>query len=188
MSNPRRPWPCRVGSVVVFAILILTIGCQDPNQRAKRPEDKPDPTPQQVAGMLEPNVLGVACYYDSFNPWIWNEDRTVVRGLKINALYLRGPNSIGVFGDGIIHPKLYVAYHDDQGKLAYKMVKEWTFDVQQAMPFRAKKRTKVGWGYALFLNWGDLNVQGRDVRLIVSFDRADGVMIAGSKKDFKIPK
>jgi hypothetical protein len=150
--------------------------------------DRPPPTPQQVALMLEPNVLGVSCFYDPINPWLWNTEHTVVRGIKINALYLRGPNYTGVFGNGVIRPKLLVSSRDEQGKIQYKLVKEWSFDVNQAMPFRAKKRMKAGWGYALFLNWGDMDLTGRSLRLIVNFERADGIIISGSKKDFRVPK
>jgi hypothetical protein len=138
--------------------------------------------------MIEPNVLGVSCFYDPFNPWLWNNEHTQVHGIKINALYLRGPNYTGVFGEGVIRPKLFVQYRDDEGKIQYKLIKEWSYDVDQAMPWRAKKRTKAGWGYCLLLNWGDLNLAGRSVRLTVTFERSDGVSVSGSKKDFKVPK
>lgn len=138
--------------------------------------------------MLESNVLGVSCFYDPFNPFIWNSEHTRVQGIKINALYLRGPHYTGVFGDGVIHPKLYVATRDEEGKLTYKLIKEWSLDVNQAMPFRAKKRMKAGWGYALFLNWGDMDLTGQSLRLTVNFERTDGIVISGSKKDFRVPK
>lgn len=155
---------------------------------AKSGDPDREPTPEEVARMIEPNVLGVSCFYDPFNPWIWNEDHTQVRGVKIGAMFLLGPESTGVFGDGIILPKLFVSYRNEQGKRAYKLVKEWSFDVDQAMPFRAKRRTRWGWGYALFLPWGDIDLAGRDVRITVSFKRADGLLISGSKKDFRVPR
>ncbi|MBI4581793.1 MAG: hypothetical protein HY718_19005 [Planctomycetes bacterium] len=155
------------------------------NKNRPNPEQ---PTPEEVARMIEPNVLGVKCFYDPRNPWIWNIEHTQVRGVRIGALYLLGPKSTGVFGDGVIHPRLFVAYHDEQGKLQYKLVKEWTLDVQQAMPFRAKRRSDGGWGYSLFLPWGDLNLAGREIRLTVSFERTDGIVISGSKKDFRVPR
>ncbi len=138
--------------------------------------------------MLEPNVLGISCLYDGFNPWMWNTDHSQVRGVKIGALFLLGPKSTGVFGDGVIHPRLFVSTRDEKGKVIYRLVKEWTYDVGQAMPFRSKRETRWGWGYALFLPWGDIDLGGRDVRLTVSFERADGVVISGSKKDFRVPK
>ncbi|HOA72911.1 MAG TPA: hypothetical protein PL151_07460 [Phycisphaerae bacterium] len=147
-----------------------------------------EPTPEEVARMLEPNVLGVSCFYDPFNPWIWNTEGTVVRGIRINALYLRGPNYTGVFGDGIIRPKLYVCRRNEQGEVEPQLVKEWSFDVEEAMPFRCKRRVEAGWGYALFLNWGDLDLSNQIIRLIVQFERRDGIVISGSHKEFRVPK
>lgn len=147
-----------------------------------------DPTPEEVARMLEPNVLGISCLYSPNDPWLWNTDHTRVRGIRINALYLQGPNYTGVFGDGIIRPKLFVSTRDEQGQVQYPLIKEWSLDVDQAMLFRAKKRVRAGWGYSLFLDWGDLDLSGRTVRLIVQFERADGIMITGGKKDFQVPR
>jgi hypothetical protein len=147
-----------------------------------------EPTPAEVARMIEPNVLGISCFYDPFNPWMWNNEHTEVHGIKIGSLFLLGANSTGVFGDGVIHPRLYVGYRDENARQQYKLVKEWTFNVDQARPFRAKRRTRWGWGYALFLPWGDLKLTGRDIRITVTFERTDGIVISGNKKDFKVPR
>jgi hypothetical protein len=80
-----------------------------------------------------------------------------------------------------------VAHRDEQGQVQFQLAKEWSLDVQQAMPFRSKKRAHAGWAYALFLNWGELDLQGRLVRLVVEFERADGLVVTGSKKDFRVP-
>lgn len=167
-------------------LALVTMGC-GPGQGFGRSDQATQPTPDQVAHMLEPNVLGVSCFYDPFDPWIYNEDRTRIRGIRISALYLRGPNYTGVFGDGIIKPRLYVAYRDEAtGERKYQMVKEWAFDVEQAMPFRSKRETRAGWGYCLFLDWGDLPLEGRSIRLLVTFERKDGLSIGSSKKDFRV--
>lgn len=182
-------------TLFTYAMAAVLAGC---TENGMSPETRPaqgytpppghEPTPDEVARMLEPNVLGVSCLYDPLSPWIWNSEHTRVCGVKINALYLQGAHYTGVFGDGVIHPKLLIAGRDEKGEVEYRVIKEWEFDVQQAMPFRAKKQTRAGWGYALFLNWGDLNLAGRSVRLIVDFRRSDGIVISGSKKDFRVPK
>jgi hypothetical protein len=184
----------RLAGTVVFGAIGLA-GCgQNPGAMSRPADGGPsrkagtDPSLDEVLRMLEPNVLGVSCFYDPFNPWIWNSEHTRVRGLKINALYLRGPNVTGVFGDGTIQPKMYVGYRDEQGIPQFKLIKEWSFDVQQAMPFRSRRRTRAGWGYSLYLNWGDLNLAGRDIRLTVEFVRNDGIKVPGSRKDFRVPE
>lgn len=184
-----------LGPVVWIVLVIAGLpGCADQNGQPSLFQAKPDaaskvgePTPAEVARMLEPNVLGISCLYDPFNPWIWDLDRTYVRGVKVGALYLLGPKSTGVFGDGVIRPRLTVAQRNEKGEIEQVLVKEWALDVEEAMPFRAKKRSRWGWGYGLFLTWGDINLMGRDIRLTVTFERSDGYVITGTRKDFRVP-
>lgn len=193
-QNTRLRYAVRAGAALTLAAFLS--GCaQDgaspqtrPAQQQSNWQGNSEPTPDEVARMLEPNVLGVTCFYDPFNPWIWNTEHTHVRGIKINALYLRGPNYTGVFGDGTFRPKLYVEVRDERGNKTPKLIKEWTFDVNQAMPFRAKKRMKAGWGYALFLDWGQMDLSGQSLRLTIEFERSDGIVISGSNKSFRVPK
>jgi len=56
-----------------------------------------------------------------------------------------------VFGEGVIGPRVVRATLDELGKLQYKLINEWSFDVQQALPFRAKKRMKRDGALRLFL-------------------------------------
>jgi hypothetical protein len=198
------PWTCPIAAAVLTLILA---GCQNPrndasgapqsrpapaigdmpSQRKSGPPRKLDPKLEEVIRMREPNVVGISCLYDPFNPWLWNSERTHIKGVKVGALYLLGPESTGVFGDGVIRPRIYVLQRDQQGKADYKLLKEWSFNTQEAIPFRAKRRTRWGWGYGLFLSWGDLDLTGRDIRLIVNFERLDGLVIAGNKKDWRVP-
>ncbi len=171
---------------LAVALAAGAAGCNQP-QKETGPAARSLP-PDQIAQMLEPNVLGVSCFYDPFNPWLWNEDRSKVRGIVIGALYLQGPDSKGVFGDGIIRPKMYVAQRDEKGERKWTLLKEWDFDVQKAMPFRSKRLVRPGYGYSLFLSWGDeFDLSGREIRLIVSFERSDGLTVGSSKKDFRVP-
>jgi len=137
---------------------------------------------------LEQKIVRVAAYYPTHNPWIWNDARTHVRGIVISALYLEGPDILGVFGDGVIRPRLYV--YDPAGAVDTQMqlVKEWSFDVDQARPFRSTKRTLLGNGYRFHLIWADeLDLSGQSIRMVVVFERRDGTLIYSGKKDFRVP-
>ena len=170
-------------AMVLLSGGLLTAGCQ-------APDDKPVMTAQQVIDMpLEKNVVGVVAYYPSANPWIWTENRSRARGIVINALYLEGPNVSGVFGDGVIRPQLYVLDRSRGKRIEPVLVKEWSFDPRQAMPFRSKKRTIMGHGYRFHLIWGDdFDLTGKDIRVVVIFERVDGKIIHSGKKDFRVPK
>lgn len=157
--------------------------------KASQSPDRYTPSTEAVVNMkLEPNVLNVAAYYAPYNPWVWTNDRSRVRGIIISALYLGGPDVLGVFGDGIIQPRLYVLEPDENDVKQPKLTVEWAFDPAQALPFRAKKRTAMGWGYGMRLLWSeDLDLSGKDIRMTVSFERRDGRTVHSGKKDFKVP-
>lgn len=174
--------------VLVLACALITgaAGCQAPSGGGA--QGPVTATPQQVAEMLDPNVVGVVAYYDPYNPWLWNENRTRPRGIVIQALYLEGNRpGKGVFGDGVISPRMYVRTVDDQGEPDWKLAKEWNFTAAESIPYRSKKQTTQGWGYRFHLPWGDLDIAGREIRMIVQYRRSDGRTMLSGKKDFRVP-
>ena len=186
------------GRLLVFALaatFLLLTACNAPGPTSTPDSTGPSTpagaaTPEQVAQMpLEPNVVSIATYYTPYNPWLWTPDRSRVRGIIINAFYLGGPKNLGVFGDGVIRPTMYLLDTSQQSKQPPRLLKEWSFDPNQAMPFRAKKQTAMGWGYGrLPLVWGDeLDLGGKEIRITVSFERRDGAIVHSGKKDFRVP-
>ena len=172
--------------LAALAMLAFT-GCgPEPTSRPARQ----GPTAGDIAAMSEPNITQVAPLYDPFNPWIYNRDRSAIRGVVIGALYLLGPHSKGAFGDGVIRPRLYVAQRLPDGGRKWRLVKEWSFTPEQAMPFRAKRETAFGWGYRLYLHWDDIgeDLHGQEIRMIVSFERRDGLTVGSDAKDMRVPK
>ncbi|HSW44087.1 MAG TPA: hypothetical protein VLM89_00780 [Phycisphaerae bacterium] len=172
---------------VTAALAFLPTGCDAPPGSVQPGQQI---SPDQVAQMpLEKNVTGVAAFYAPYSPWIWNKDRSRIIGIAVNALYLMGPDSLGAFGDGVIRPRMYLLEAgDDARQKSPKLVKEWPFGTQQAMPWRAKKRTAMGWGYGFRLLWGEeLDVSGKEIRMIVSFERTDGKVFHSGQKDFRVP-
>lgn len=164
------------------AVLVLS-GCQVPPSGNQL-------TAQQIANMpLEKNVSAVAAFYNPYNPWLWNDDRSKIIGLLINAMYLIGPNSLGAFGDGTIHPRLYVLEGPTGANAKTpRLVKEWTFNPQEAMPWRSKKKTAMGWGYGPRLIWGDgVDLAGKEIRITISFERTDGKVFHSRDKEFIVP-
>lgn len=172
--------------LLMLALLALS-GCQGgmglagaaPDQAASRPARVVDPN-------LEETIVGVIAYYNSFNPWLWNDSKTKPIGIDVQALYLAGPKSKGVFGNGVIRPRLYV-HETANGQDDYRLAKEWSFDVQQAVPWRSNKTTVQGMGYRIPLVWEDLDLIGREIRMIIAFERSDGKLVLSSKKDFRVP-
>ena len=145
-----------------------------------------NPTPEQIARMRDPNVLGVSAHYNSFDPWLWNESRERPRGIKV-SIYLLNEDYKGTFGDGIIRPRLYVREFKD-GKSTWVLAKEWSFTPEETVPWRSRQRRVWGWGYGLLLVWEDLaKLAGREVRMIIEFERADGRRVSSGKHDLRVP-
>jgi hypothetical protein len=136
----------------------------------------------------EPNVMRVVVLYSQYSCWMWSEDKTKITGIYIAALYLLGPQGKGVFGDGVIRPKLYIMEPNKEGTKVPKLAKEWSFNVEEAMLFRAKEKRALGWGYGLPLGLGGLDIGGKEIQLVVSFERSDGLPCNSEKKYFKVPK
>ena len=161
-------------------------GC-DPAAGGIRPPVR-DSAADKVARMpTEPNILNVVAVYNPYTPWLWTEDKARARGIYIGGLYLIGPNWQGVFGDGVIKPRLYVMERQPDGTKAPVLVKEWSFGVEEVLPFRGKMRSKLGWGYGLPLDWGDLNLGGREIRVVVAFEGSDAQIVTSAKKDLIVP-
>jgi hypothetical protein len=169
--------------------LLLCGGC-DPaasGGTATRPGDAL--SPEQIARQgTESHIIGVIAYYPSYTHWIWTEERDRVSGLKVGALYLEGPGGKGVFGDGVIRPKLYVRQKQTgDSTQEWQLVKEWSFDALAAFPLRTKKPTVQGDGYMLPLSWNDLNLGGHEIRLVITYERSDGHVVRSRPKYWRVP-
>ena len=181
----KRRLPYKIGLLALLGLVVA--GCNGPgggwaaSQPASRPAD---------LGPLEDNVIGLSCFYAPISPWIRSQDGSEVRGIVISGLYLQGPKGMGVFGNGTIKPKMLVVSYDKTGKKTYNPVKEWSYSVDQAMPWRSKKPNAYGYGYRLHLIWDDttLDLGGQEIRMIVNFERADGRVVGPSRKDFRVPR
>jgi len=161
-------------------------GCEAPNPAEQR---KPYLTAEEAVNMpLEENILSVAAFYAPINPWLLTDDRSRVRGIVISSLYLGGPDHLGVFGDGIIRPRVYVLDTDKKNPKPPQLVKEWSFEPEEALGFRSKRRTMMGYGYRFHLFWDDeLDLAGKNIRVTVVFERRDGMLIHSGQKEFRVP-
>lgn len=176
----------------VPAGLLLLGGCTDP--RAKSPaKDSLAPvkaTASETERMTaDPTVTRVVAYYDPFNPWMWDESRSQVKGIVVNRLYLAGgTDGLGVFGDGTIRPRVFILDNDRTNPKPPRLLKEWSFNVEQALPFRRTTRSVQGQSYSLPLAFDPgTDLAGKEVRIIVTFERSDGMVVQSGKKDFRVP-
>ena len=136
------------------------------------------------------NIVQIVKFYTR-GPWLQFRQDGGPRpdGFKVSALYLiDGQTDRGAFGAGTIAVNLYVVERDEQGDDVATKIYEWEYDAQKAMPFRAKKRTLQGWGYQLRLNWGDLDLSGKEIEIEILYRRLDGQTVNSAPKRLKVPR
>lgn len=171
--------------VFLTAAVLMSSGCQEPADRLGLTAD--EMAAQEVARMpTEPNIVNVVAIYNTGSPWLWDSDNNKIRGIYVAGLFLFGPKKHAVFGDGVIRPRLYVLERGQDGDKHPKLVKEWSFNVEEALPFRGKKKRTLGWGYGLPLPFGDIEVTGREVQMVICFERPDGRIVRSSKQAFLV--
>jgi len=171
-------------AIVVCAILT---GCQPP-QEGMTAAPAGSGVDDVARVPTEPNVVNVVAIYNSISPWLYDRDHAKVQGIYVSGLYLLGPKGYGVFGDGVIRPRLYVLERRPDGRKEPKLTKEWSFTVEEAIPWRGKQKRTPGWGYGLPLEFDDIDLAGREIQMIVAFERTDGRIVRSSKQTFIVPK
>lgn len=139
----------------------------------------------------DPNVLEVHPLWDPYASFITSDAGSRVLGLRIKTLYLLGTDQKGVFGEGVLKSRMYLLQRDaTMSLLEPRLIQEWEYDVQQLMPYRVTKAELLGWAYAYVpLTWpAQFDLSGREVRVVVTFERPDGRVVSARPKDFKIPR
>jgi hypothetical protein len=190
----------------LLALLGLLPGCTPQPARSKPgvtivpethtpPKAPPGPDPYKMTveevehAPLARDIVAVHTHYNLF-PWL-QFDPTDPRpqGLVISALFLvSNKTGKGAFADGLITVKMYRVDRDEQRRETRTLVHTWDFTTQQALPYRAVKRTVIGQGYQLHLRWPkDMDLTRREIIVIVEFTRPDGAVIRGGTKFLKVP-
>ncbi len=134
-------------------------------------------------------------------PWINFDpsDPTKVNGLAINMYLISASTQKGVFGSGTIRVVLLEDEPSQAGEGSEaggperepKKVHEWALSPEQAMPYRVMRRPNrryaMGAGYQLRLSWGDADLRHRRVKVILKYERADGLLVVRKPFHLHIP-
>lgn len=162
---------------VLATAMVSAAGCQ-----------APDSGVTDWRRSLTTEVVGVRTFIPS-EPWrsFDPEGDPDPEGLVVTVYLESAIKAKGVFGDGDFQFRLYRVTHKPGGKRETEQVHEWTFNPEQARPWQLKKPTAYGCGYQFPLNWGALDVYGRDVELQARFVTRDGKMLVGRRHNLKVP-
>lgn len=137
----------------------------------------------------ETNVTQVRCYF-STNPWLSFDEAgdPNPEGFKVTLYLISGSTGRGVFADGTVHVELFEIPQGATGYEQYRLAHEWYLEPNDVFPYRVRKKTVLGWGHQLRLNWKDADVLGKEVAVRVSFTRRDGRTVKGQTKFLKVPR
>ena len=149
------------------------------------------PQPGSAERPLESDIVEVKKFYSAF-PWLSfdEEGDPNPEGFKMTVYLISSETGRGAFGDGDIIVSLYSYPPYQAGRRDGPnptLEKEWVLDPEAAMPFRAKTRKLMGYGYGLRLNWGDIDVLGKTISIRIAFQRRDGRLIKSQPQSFRVP-
>jgi hypothetical protein len=136
-------------------------------------------------------------------PWLNFDpsDPRKVNGLAI-TMYLESARlQKGVFGAGTIRVVLFEDLVGDRSKtttapnaperVTGKKLFEWELTPDQAMPYRVVRRPErvsvMGDAYQLRLSWGDLDLSGKSVCVVLEYIRTDGQRVVRTPSHLRIP-
>ena len=175
-----------VTALGVLASVTVVAGCIHPNDGLELRYG------QNVGDMaLREDIVQVKKFYPG-SPWLSFDEAgdPNPEGFKVNVYLLSAANGLGVFGDGNIVVTMYtVPEIQPEGAPPAEPVlkKRWVLTPEDCMPFRATRRTVMGYGYGLRLTWGDVDVLGKTVTVTIAFERRDGTIIQSQPQTFRVP-
>ncbi len=169
----------------------LTVGCDMPEHVRQTRET---PVLDDVRAILATARPEPWINFDAANPG-------KVNGIAINVCLISASTRKGIFGPGIIR---VIMKEDVSGRKVERAdapsqarrttgetLHEWELTPPQAEAFRVMRRPDrryvMGDGYGLRLSWGDKDLAGRRVAVIVEYDRTDGQIIRRKPFWLRIP-
>lgn len=145
---------------------------------------------QATPERLDSNIIRVATFYVN-RPFVSfdAEGDPNPEGLKVTYYAVSGTTQRGAHGDGVIRFKMYAIDRRRGEEPVGRLVKTWEFTPAEARGWRVTRQSDLlGWPYQFYLNWGDVDVYGREVRIVPEFERRDGLVVRGSSRDLKVPQ
>jgi len=109
-------------------------------------------------------------------------------GFKVTVYLISSSTRAGEFADGVIHVKMWGGQPSASGAKGPPLLKEWTLTPEEVLPYRVVRRTLLGHGYQLRLNWGDVDALGKSIRIQIDFERKDGRIIRGQAHELRVPR
>jgi hypothetical protein len=190
-GDRRRELVLRLGTFFCVSVLMMA-GCGVPPQ-VQQTRDAP----------LFDDIRNIMATVRA-KPWL-NFDPSnpeKVNGIAINIALISARTQKGVFGAGVIRAVMYEdvsgepqrssatsrGVYKDTGKILY----QWDLPAEKAMMYRVMRRPNrsyaIGDAYQLRLSWGNLDLRGKRVAIVLEYHRQDGIVVVRKPFHLKIPE
>jgi len=136
------------------------------------------------------DIVAIRQFYPT-EPWLPDENGRA-NGVFVRV-YFVAPRSQhgefkGVFVRGSIKAAIDALNPRSGGGYERERLHEWTFTPRQAAGLRLSRPSIMGDSYGLVLRWpAELDVQGREIQFVISYQRGDGEVVARRGSRFRVP-
>ncbi len=143
-----------------------------PKQQAKKSDPGPD-------------IESVVCFYP---PNMWQsfdkEGDLNPEGFSFVLYLISGATQKGVWTDGKLNVSMYRVDRKDDGSVKRSLACDWPVDMSR-LPRR--QPGKLGFSYQPALCWGDLDVLGDEVEIVVQYESPGGKTVQSQTHRTKVP-
>lgn len=178
--RPARRWLWRAHWLAWLAIAALGACGPDAGKSGDRWLGKFHSTPKT------PEIVRVVCIYRQ-NPFrSYDPEGDPNPGGFGFTLYLESHKTgEGVLADGTLRAKMYIIDRDPRDQPVRTPVQEWSVPLDRVP--RSKKPSVMGWAYVPQFAWGNADVLGKEVEVVVSYEAPDGRIVRGQTKRLLVP-
>jgi hypothetical protein len=133
------------------------------------------------------DITAVYQYYTQAQQWLRNSDGRVI-GFTAAVYFCSGETGKGAFVPGRSLVWLWEIVTQPNGAHERKLVNVWELNEQDAMGFRVRRLSPLGYGYGFFFTWPpNANLDGKLVEIMFGYERLDGKVITGAARRFMVP-
>jgi hypothetical protein len=132
------------------------------------------------------DITAVYQFYTQ-DPWLRNTEGRVT-GFRAAVYFYSGETEKGAFVPGRALVWLYQFEHQPDGTLARKLVKVWELSEADAMGYRIRRQSQMGYAYGFFFTWpASADLSGKTIEIMFGYERLDGKLITGVARRFEVP-
>jgi hypothetical protein len=132
------------------------------------------------------DIIRVVCFY---TPNMWRSfdkaGNLDPEGFAFVMYLWSGKTERGAYADGLFRAKMYRLSRDDEGKTVRELAREWTAATSD-LPRRGESR--LGYSYQPSLYWGDLDIYGAEVEIVIQFESPDERVVQSQTHRTKVPR